>query len=316
MTVQIHGRIIENPCEQYRDIIRESFVQILSKARFPISARLFSMACFANETDLFLYPGNPGFSEDMIAEEINRVAGHVYERLWLEEFQKKEMNLELPMSMIQSLFLDMILKCGPEFREMILAAWAEYILEEREDQKERSGRDKQEAQDAGISSQKPVKKVLNIFDIEHSGSKIHVMCSSITGSYQKRRKYLYQLLGPELEGQIEHFCIRFVLSTDHTGYGSLFAYVQRLVLDVALMKYFMVSDPGLTDAVRRVGANRASILHVWEKERQVLEKAVADFARRYSDNAAREESSIIELSRFLSEHGMQNIANTSLMIQF
>jgi hypothetical protein len=295
MIVQETDQIVENPCEEYREIIREVFVRILSKPNFPVSARLFSMACFAYETDLFMYPDSPDFTEDMLAHEVNRVAGHVYERLWLEEFRKKPMKLELPMSMIQSLLLGMVQKCEPGFKKNILAAWAQYIPENHE---------------------KCSHKVVDIFDVKFSDSATQVKCSYMAGMYKKRRRLLYKVLGTEIEKQIEDFCIRFVLSADHTEYRYLFAYVQRLVLDVVLLKYFIVSDPGLAEAIGKTGANRDSILSGSEKDREEPCKKLAAIVKRFSGNAAREEKSIIKLSRSLVDQGMLDIAHTALLIHF
>jgi hypothetical protein len=295
MTVQNIDQIVENPCEQYRKLIREVFVRILSKPKFPLSAKLFSMACFAYETDLFLYPGSPDFSEDVLAQEVTRVAGHVYETLWLEEFRKNSMNLELPMSMIQLLLFGMVEKCRPDFKEMILETWAEYIPEKHK----KSGH-----------------KVLNIFDIKYSDSATRVECSAMTGIYKKRSKQLYQVLGTEIENRLENFCVGFVMSSDHNEYGSLFAYVQRLVLDVVLLKYFIVSNPGLKEKIRKLGIEMRSPGNMPDQERKVLRKAVKDIVTRFSENAAQEEKSIIKLSQSLMEQGMQDIAHTALLIHF
>jgi hypothetical protein len=295
MTVQNTDQIVENPCEHYREIIREVFVRILSKPKFPLSAKLFSMACFAYETDLFLYPGSPDFSEDMLAQEVTRVAGHVYETLWLEEFRKNSMNLELPMSMIQSLLFGMVEKCRPEFKEMILETWAEYIPE---------------------THKKSDHKVVNIFDIKYSDSATRVECSAMTGMYKNRCKQLYQVLGTEIEDRLEDFCVGFVMSSDHNDYGSLFAYVQRLVLDVVLLKYFIVSSPGLGENIRKVEMDMGSPGNMSDQERKVLGKAVEDIVKRFSENAAQEEKSIIKLSQSLMEQGMQDIAHTALLIHF
>jgi hypothetical protein len=295
MTVQNIDQVVENPGEKYRDIIREVFFRIISNPDFSVSARLFSMSCFAYETDLFMYPGSTEFCEDMLAQEVNILAGKVYERLWIEEFEKKSFNLELPMSMIQSLLFGMVEKCGPEFKDMILNAWSQYIPKKHK---------------------KCNHKVVNIFDIKHSDSATCIECSAMTGMYKKRCKRFYQVLGREIDDRIINFCVSFVMSSDHSEYRSLFDYVQRLVIDVALLKYFIISDPGLAENIEKFGSRPVSGSKISDQERKVLIKTVADIVKRFSKNAAKEEKSIIKLSRVLKEQGMQNIPHTALLIHF
>jgi hypothetical protein len=295
MTVQHTDQIVENPYEQYREIIREVFVRIISNSEFPVSARLFSMSCFAYETDLFMYPGSTEFCENMLAQEVNILAENVYERLWLEDVGKKSINLELPMSMIQSLLLSMIESCGHEFKEMILEAWSQYIPENHE---------------------KCDDRIVNIFEVKYSDSATKIVCSQMTGRYIKRCKHLYEVLGTKIEKQIEDFCIRFLLNVDHNGYLSLFSYMQRLVLDVVLLKYFIVSNPGMAQEVKKLRNRSGSAKNISDRERRILGKKVEDVVKHFSENATREEDSIIKLSLSLREQGMQDLAHTSILIHF
>lgn len=211
----------ENPCAVYRDTLEEVFSRILARSDFPLSARLFSMAGFAFEADDFMYAGSTGFSEDRLAVEVNKAADHVYESIWQAEFAGKTPNLELPMSILQSLLLGRVSRCAPEFAAMIRKAWQGCAPESAGDSPE------------------------SFLRVDYAEGRAHVRCAEMSARYRERRDRLYAAMGAEIDAALSGFCRRFLEGRSPADAPALLAWVQELVLRVMLQKFFLAGDPEL-----------------------------------------------------------------------
>jgi|GEM_PF-3046170 len=289
----INADLVRNPYIDYQETVREVFAQVLSRPAFPLSARLFSMACFAFEADAAVASDGPGFTEAKLADEVNKVADYVYERLWVEEFNGKSVDPERPMSMIQSLLLGRVRTCTTLFNQMIMATWSEYITEKGS---ARGG--------------------APLLDIKSSKQEIRVKCADLTRQYVDRRDRLFAILGREIDHKLQDFCTRFILSREYSTHDTHIACVQRLMLQVALLKYFLVSDPDLAVGIRRIDPGPSGNRSVTQEDRESLGRAVSIIIQRTECHLEQESNALGVLQRALLDQGMQDLFHTALFVFF
>lgn len=275
-----NGEKMENPCKAYQETLREVFVHILSRRGYPLTARLFSMAAFAFEVDGLVCGTDPEFSEDRLAVEVDKVADEVYERLWLSEVAKSNVDLELPMSMLQSLLLGRVEHCRPGFKEMIESAWSRYAPES-----------------AGENPEAYLR-------LEYNEGRTHVRCKAMAVRYKEERDRLYAALGSEIEEHLSDFCLRFVANSAPADAPTLLSWVQELILHVMLQKFFLAADPDLSalSAPQSAGDVPAG-----------QGQALVGRVERHLD---RETVSMTTLRDMLADQGMQDLSHTSLLILF
>lgn len=269
--------IAENPREAYNETIREVFVHILSCRQHPLSARLFSMAGFAFEADSFIYPWSPDFSEDRLAQEIDKVADRVYEELWLSEMADSSPDLELAMSMVQTLLLGRVGKCRPAFREMILSAWAQFRPDEQ----------------GGA----------NLFEVNRSEKSARLRCARMAETYRERRDRLYAALGGSIEEHLTDFCLRFLANRSLMEAPGLLAYAQEMMLHVMVVKFFLASNPDLLAASP-------------EETEEPSQSCGSALIGRVEHHLYREAESMARLRDELTAQGMQDLSHTGLLILF
>ncbi len=213
----------ENPRKAYSSTLKQVFSHILAADDAPLAARLFSAAAFAFEVDALMGTDGPGFSEERLAAEVDRVAERTYERLWMEQFALQQPDLELPMSMVQTFLLGRIKHFAPEFRERIEAAWSACAPE---------------AADVTGGA---------FLNVERTDGRARVRCPALAAAYRQRRNHLYDVLGPQVEARLTDFATGFMAARSPENYRSLTSLVQDLVLHVMIHKFFLASDPVLLD---------------------------------------------------------------------
>ena len=280
MTVQAAAPVLENPREDYQDILHRVFSNILAHQNFPLQARLFSVAGFAFEADAFVYPESPDFSEERLAHEVDKAVEQVHERLWMEQFHNQSVNPELGMSIIQSLLLGRVQHCAPEFKELIMQAWRQYSPEE--------------SQTGG-----------RFLHLDFAGEVTHVRCTEMSRIYQYGRNRLMNRFAEEIEAEIADFCIRMVAKHDNREPGvTLLSSVQQLILRVMCLKFFLAADPELQAFLD------------CEASDNMVRRRISEITEQVETHLDQEQDVLAKLGSMLYEQGLQDLPHTILLILF
>lgn len=265
MTVQAAAPVLENPREEYQDIVHRVFTNILARQDFPLQARLFSVAGFGFEADAFLYPESPDFSEERLAHEVDKVVEQVHERLWMQQFHEQSVDPELGMSIIQSLLLGRVKHCAPEFKDLIKQAWMQYTPGESHT----GGR---------------------FLQLDFAGEETHVRCAEMARIYQERRNSLMNRLADEIEAEIADFCIRQVAKEGNPEPGvTLLSSVQQLILRVMCLKFFLAADPEL------------QVFLDCEASGNMVRRRIAEIAEQVETHLDQEQDALARLGNMLWE---------------
>ncbi len=267
----------ENPCAAYSETLKQVFAHILAADDAPLAARLFSAAAFAFEVDGITGTDGPGFTEDRLAVEVDRVAERTYERLWVEEFAVQEPELELPMSMVQSFLLGRVNHFAPEFRERIEAAWSACAPES-----------------ADVSEGA-------FLQVERTEGRARVRCPELAAKYRKRRDHLYEAIGPRVEAHLTDFATGFMAARSPENYRSLSSLVQDLVLHVMILKFFLACDTMLLD------------LH---PDTEQADERIKDVIGHTRSALAAQQPAMENLENMVFDQGLQDLRHTGLLILF
>ena len=267
----------ENPRAAYSSTVKQVFSHILAADDAPLAARLFSAAAFAFEVDALMGADGPGFSEDGLAAEVDRVAERTYERLWMEQFALQQPDLELPMSMVQSFLLGRIKHFAPEFRERIEAAWSACAPE---------------AADVSCGA---------FLEVERTDGRARVDCPELAATYRQRRNELYEALGPQVEAHLTDFATRFMAARSPENYRSLTSLVQDLVLHVMIHKFLLACDPVLWDL---------------QPDPQQADDRIEDGIGRTQAALAAQQPAMENLENMVFDQGLQELTHTGLLILF
>ncbi len=280
MTVQAAAPVLENPREEYQDILHRVITNILARQDFPLQARLFSVAGFAFEADAFMYPDSPDFSEDRLAHEVDKAVEQVHERLWMQQFHEQSVNPELGMSIIQSLLLGRVQHCDLKFKDMIIQAWMQFTPGDN--------------QTGG-----------QFLQLDFAGEKAHVRCTEMARIYQECRNRLMSRFADAIEAEIADFCIRQVVKEGNPLPGvSLLSTVQQLILRVMCLKFFLAADPELQAFLD------------CEASGNMPRQRIAKIAEQVESHLDQEQDALARLGNMLWEQDLQDIPHTILLIHF
>ncbi|MCF8112113.1 MAG: hypothetical protein K9J85_11585 [Desulfobacteraceae bacterium] len=267
----------ENPCAAYSETLKHVFSHILAADDAPLAARLFSAAAFAFEVDSLMATDGPGFTEDRLAAEVDRVAERTYERLWMEQFAVQQPDLELPMSMVQSFLLGRIKHFAPEFRERIEAAWSSCVPESAD------------------VTERP------FLQVERTDGRARVRCTELAVKYRQRRNELYEALGPQVEAHLTDFTAGFMAARSPENYRSLTSMVQDLVLHVMINKFLLACDPVLWDL---------------QPHPQQADDRIKDVIGQTQAALAAQHPAMENLENMVFDQGLQELTHIGLLILF
>jgi hypothetical protein len=287
MLQQVVCQTGSDPYLEYRETIQEILYRSFNKPDFPFQAKLFSVACLASEVDPVFYPQTESFELERLAEVVDKLYNHQFERFWLEGLQKQAVNLELPMSMLQSLLLGTFKGLGPELQGLIRIAWTEYVPE--------AGGDV-------------------FLSLTRDQDQTRVNCADMAKKYARRRDRLFALFAGEIEKYLENYCTHQVFAKDYTLEPSLFDYVQDLTFRVMLLKFLLVSQPECLEILERAEQDRSD-----DKARDFGQKLDAQIMRTFkvfSSGLAQDEQALDRLRQMANEQGMRDLAHISVLIQF
>jgi lysine-N-methylase len=270
-----------DPYYAYADTIRDILLTILARDRFPLEARLFSLASFARNTAAFFFRGTNAFSEDKLAAEVDKAADLVYETAWAESIQGLEVPLALPMSLVQALFLSAFRRCAPELRSLLFRAWTAYTGESAEG---------------------------SILSTQQREDAVTLACDNIVAGYRARRDRLFERFQSQVDGWMENYARQFVFTKAYMDFPNLLAYVHRLILQTALIKFLFVSHP-LMSQVLATGVNEKGEEAPEGRVPQALVDSVFRFARGIEHN----KQFLPNLEKGLAEQGMQDLAHAALL---
>lgn len=277
MTVTDAPQVLENPCETHSATLKEIFSHILGADDAPLAARLFAAAAFAFEADAFMYADSRDFSEDRLALEINRAADRVYERIWIDQLQDQQQELEVPMSMVQSFLLGRLDHFDPGFRETIASAWSACAPEAAD------------VRDGAF------------LQVQRSKGHARVLCSDLAAEYQQRRDILYKIAGRQVEDNLTDFATGFMAARNPENYRSLSSLVQDLVLHTMMLKFFLACDTHLVE-----------LSHDPEK----ADELIKDIISRTQAALADQKPAMEDLEEMVFDQGLQELAHTVLLISF
>src|SRR6056297_1662118 len=94
-----------DPYIEYKETIQEILYRTLDKPDFRLQAKIFSLACFAQEMHPFFYPQTENFAVEKMAAVVDKLYNHQFELIWQEQMQEQKVNLELPMSLVLNFLL-------------------------------------------------------------------------------------------------------------------------------------------------------------------------------------------------------------------
>jgi lysine-N-methylase len=272
-----------DPYYAYADTIRDILLTILARDRFPLEARLFSLASFAGNTAPFLFKGTQEFGEDRLAVEVDKAADHVYETAWAESIEGMEVPLALPMTVVQALFLSTFRRCAPELRALLFPAWAAYTGESAES---------------------------SVLSTQQSEDAVTLACDGIVAGYRARRDRLLDRFQPQIDACMENYARQLVFTKSYMDFPNLLTYAHRLILQTALVKFLFVSHPRVS-TVLSTGEDEG-VSDQDDPERQVT-RALVDAVFRFARGIEHNKRFLPDLEQALDEQGMQNLAHAALL---
>ncbi len=304
------GADFDKSRRSYRKIMRDLLVQIIEKQDFPVAARLFSMACFTFELDSFVHTHGSALWGEKFNLEVHRVAGNGYEALWCQDFPDTgaidPVHLERPVAMILSLFQGTKDRCRPEFFRMLGSSIA--LLQSDEPPEDASGPEpyiscappphasrRESFAHSPEAPSNPLSRGGGLAGLSDENRR------ALTMGFCRRRKRLHERLFTELETETRHFCERILGYRDFERFENLFEFVQRMVIDTALFRFFLISSP----AMEKIASSKTEATGA--DSRMVAE----DIA----DTIVREEKAVLDLQKVLIEQQMRSLAETTLLIR-
>ena len=275
-----------DPYVQYEETIQEILYRTLNKPDFPLTSKLFALVCFAYEMEPFFYPQTKAFALEKMASIVDKLSNHNYERLWMEEFQDHVFDLELPMSILQSFLLGILKESDEDMQQLLVSSWSLYSRDFEND----------------------------IFlSVSYLKEKIIVQCSEMAKTYAWKRDRLLDVFSGEIEKYLENYCTHFVFAQSYREKGSLYIYVQELLIQVMLLKFFFTSHSGVMRVVEEAeNDNQVDI----EKLVQSLDNEVVTVLKTFSNAISKNQSLISRIRHDLQEQNMQSLAHLALFICF
>ncbi len=275
-----------DPYYTYADTIRDILLTILARDRFPLEARLFSLASFAGNTAPFFFKGTKDFSEDRLALEVDKAADRVYETAWAESIQGMEVPLALPMTVVQALFLSAFRRSVPELRALLFPAWSAYTGESAE----RAFLSTQQGEDA-----------------------VTLACDNIVAGYRTRRDHLFDRFQPQIDGCMGNYARQFVFTKVYMDFPNLLNYVHRLILQTALVKFLFVSHPLVSPILSSGESAGGEGGKDQEDPEELVTRALVDSVFRLARGIEHNKRFLPDLEQTLSEQGMQDLAHAALL---
>ena len=274
---------------QYRETIQEVFYQIVTKSDHSIQSRLFSMLCFSMSTGSFFYPDSGEFSEDRLAREVEKVSENMYETIWFRKFADQRINLAMPMRMIQSMLQGHLQRMRPELKTLL-----ESTLQSYADDSDGAG---------GL--------------LCNAGAENgFFQCETMAGVYEQRRDRANRYFGDIIEWFIENYCTHFLFSRPYTDDPSLFAYVQRLILHVMLLKYCLFSHKRIRDIISDCEQKSAPAKAAEQDGAAFIADAIMEIMNAFTVGLTDNESSLLFIRQEMENQHMSDLNHAVKFIHF
>ena len=255
------GARFDKSRRSYRKIMRDLLVQIIEKQDFPVAARLFSMANFTFELDSFVHTHGMALWGEKFNLEVHRVAGNGYEEMWCRDFPDT--------GAIEPVYLERPL------------AMIHSLFQKMKNQ-------------CRPEFSRMLRSSMALLESDEN-------LPAFTLRFCSRRKLLHERLPTELETETAHFCERILSYRDFERFENLFEFVQRMVIDTALFRFFMISSPAMEKIASKKG-------DASEADSRMIAEDIAD-------TIVREEKAVLDLQKALIDQQARSLAETTLLIR-
>ena len=273
----------------YWETVESVWYNVMTKSHFSIESRLFSQLCFAMGAGTFFYPDTGDFSESKMAREIEKVSDDIYETRWLRQFHNQRVNLARPMSMIQPLLLKNLQNMHPELKRLLRSAWRIY------------------ADDSHAAE---------IMELNYASETAPAACRDMAKAYRRSRDRVNRYFGIEIQWFIEKYCTDFLSARSYTDDVSLFAYAQRLILHVALLKYCLFSSPRIRKVV---AAYESSDIQIGMRRQDIVDAfytAVREIIESFTVGLESDDTPLLLLRQEMENQEISDLSHTVMFILF
>ena len=278
-----------DPYSSQQDGIRDIALSVLADDQQPFQRRLFSLLYFAHRSREFLYAGATVFNEAQLISEVDRLAEGVYADIWEQHFASQEPPLHLPMTVIQGLLAGCYAKASPEFRDLLTGVWQTYAR---------------------------INDLGQFLHINRSADTVSLECSQLLELYQTRSRLMEEQFQTPLDEALARYLQNLVLKEPYTAYPDLFAWVYDLVLRTALLRFLVISHPGL-DAWLQAGEAAAEDQLPSDNGAapEPLAQTLVDVLFRFSRGLEHNKRFLPGLKESLQAQGMQDLAHAVLLLK-
>ena len=208
-----------NPRDPYlvhAGLVRGVLQQMLGMAGFPLESRLFFMAWFAGRIESFYHLGTTTFTEDRLADELDRLVQPGLLLEWHEQLPHIGGVIDLPMTIILTILAGRE-RSGTSLSGTLGGIWAEYGWEN------------------------PVRDpAAPLGNLDFSG---------VIPRYIERRDRLEAVFGERHEQHMTSYCGNFLFREPLGQAPGLTPYLQDLLIRRAIIRFLIWSDPAWDDVV-------------------------------------------------------------------
>ncbi|MGM0540669.1 MAG: hypothetical protein ACQERT_15885 [Thermodesulfobacteriota bacterium] len=237
----------------------------------------------------FFHPGTQSFALERMAAVVDALSAHRFEQTWLEEVGRQEVDLELPMSMAFSFWLRAFRKTDRDMQHVLPLLWEGYFEEGAEGNP--------------------------FMEYSETEDRTTVKCWEAAAAYARQRDRIWAAFGAELEGYIQNYCTHFVFAKSYVQADSLPEYVQEMIARVMVLKFLLVSHPGvrevadLAEGTGESGEKSDDLL-------QSLDSQVMRIMKTFSNNVPNRHEAMDALLGEMREQELSDLAHKAVMVHF
>lgn len=279
----------KDPYLANQSTIQEILYRSLDKPDFPLQAKLFSLACFAHEMHPFFHLGTGNFEVERMAAVVDKLSAHRFEQTWMEQMGEQDVDLELPMSIVLSLLMQAYQGADKDMQHMLPLVWEQYF-------------------DSGEETNP-------FMHVDEDTNMMTIKCARAAESYARQRDRLWAMFSQEIEGYIQNYCTHFVFAKSYVQAESLPEYVQEMLIRVMVLKFLLVSHPGVQEVVDLAEEAKGAEEKAGDLL-QSLDSQVMRIMKTFSNNVPNQHGAVDAVLREMQEQGMHELAHMAVMIHF
>lgn len=282
---RLHALLPEQPArayDQYLDEVRQVMLELLGARQYSLESRLFFSAYFANRLSDVLHAGADAVPPERLAGEVDRLGTPGFLDELDRQFAAVQVDVKLPLTVIQTVLLARLGDARTAFRELLLAAWSTYNDEQGN----------------------------TTFSLSRGDGVTRVDSGHMLERYLARRDALLAGYGARIDRYFENYARNFWFGEWYTSAPAPSDHVRSLFLRLAVLRFLFFSHPRLDLLTSGEG------VPVPPEADELLDQVVVDVFYRFSRGIEHNAGLLNRVRDSLDEQGMNSFAHLALLLKF